>query len=332
VDDAAETASLAYDGLGRQTRGVDADWQPTQTHYDSVDRVVRAADASGYWRDYGYDANGNLVEEKLVDGHQIVDRATRDHDFSDRPERAWDSAGALTAAQYDAAGNLIRLTDADGYVVQIEYDAMNRPVAILDKEGNASVTQYDLNGRVKTIIDANGISSRREYHGPERNGRLKQVIDPAGRTVSYDWDAHGNAVSVTDNLGRVSLTDYDELDRPVRQVGPAYTDPTHGPIRPVTRYTYDSLGHLTRIDAGRTDTSGTNPAADVLTPQATYVHDDFGRRIRATDPLGKVTTYRYDLHNNLIETTDAKNQKIAQTWAPGHRLKKPHSHRTPRLP
>ena len=57
--------------------------------------------------------------------------------------------------------------------------------------------------------------------------------------------ANGNVISVTDNLGRTTLTTHDELNRPTRIVGPAYTDSVFGNIRPVTKNTYDNLGHLT---------------------------------------------------------------------------------------
>jgi YD repeat-containing protein len=143
IDDSPDSATLIYDSLGRQTQGIDADWQVTQTQYDTVDRATRATDPLGNWRDYKYDANGNLIEDKLVNNGQVLDRATHDYDFSDRPERSWDSAGSMSAAQYDAAGNPIRLTDADGYSAQIQYDAMNRPVSAQDQEGNSVATAYD---------------------------------------------------------------------------------------------------------------------------------------------------------------------------------------------
>ena len=321
ADDAPETATLAYDPLGRQTQGMDGDWHTVHKVYDSVDRVIRASDAAGYWQDYGYDANGNLIEEKRVVNGELLDRTTWDYDFSDRAERELNRAGAMTAAQYDPLGNLIRATDADGYVAHIAYDAMNRPVAVYDKAGHATVSRYDLNGRKRTVVDPNGHAHHWDYHGPEQNGQLKESTDPLGRKTRYDHDPHGNVIRITDALGRDSLIDYDELDRPIRQVGPAYADPTHGLIRPVTTYTYNLLGHLTEIAAGRTDASGTHPATDIVTPQARYDHDDFGRKLKATDPLGKATRYVWDRHNNLIERTNARSQKLTQTWDPGHRLK-----------
>lgn len=322
VYDSTDSATLAYDTLGRQSQGIDADWQATQTEYDTVDRVTRATDALGNWRDYKYDANGNLIEDKLTLNGQVLDRATHDYDFSDRPERSWDSAGSMSAAQYDAAGNATRLTDADGYEAQIQYDAMNRPVAAKDQEGNSVATAYDLNGQARVSLDPNGNSRQRSYHGPDQNGRLEQQIDPLGRATTYAYDANGNVTRVTDNLGRSSQTFYDELNRPTRSIGPIVAA---SGAHPVTCNKYDALGRPIELWAGTT-TDDTSPTCDFsgadpnLTKQLTTQYDDFGRKLKETNPLGKVTTYLYDLNNNLTETTDPKGQKTLLTWGPGHQL------------
>ncbi len=44
-----------------------------------------------------------------------------------------------------------------------------------------------------------------------------------------DYDANGNRVCVTDNLGRTCRTFYDELNRPTRAIGPLV-----GGLHPVT--------------------------------------------------------------------------------------------------
>ncbi|MBI2780053.1 MAG: RHS repeat-associated core domain-containing protein [Gammaproteobacteria bacterium] len=161
---------------------------------------------------------------------------------------------------------------------------------------------------------------RYDYYDSGKDGRLKSTTDAAGRTTTYDYDAAGNITAVTDNLGRTTLTGYDELGRPTRIAGPQYSDSTLGTIRPLTRYGYDTLGNLTKIEAGRTGSSGTNPASDTVTPQATLAYDDFGRTLKNTDALGKAWQYRYDLHNNIVQTTDPKGQVTTATWGAGHQL------------
>jgi YD repeat-containing protein len=152
-----------------------------------------------------------------------------------------------------------------------------------------------------------------EYYGSEKDGRLKQTSDPAGRATVFDYDPNGNAISVTlvpndGGTNRVTLTDYDELNRPIRNVGPVTSDLALGQYRPVTKNAYDNLGNLIAVAAGRTDLTGTNPGLDIVSPQMNYTFDDFGRKIKETDPLGKFWKFEYDQHNNLTKSTDAKYQ------------------------
>ncbi|MBC2731947.1 DUF6531 domain-containing protein, partial [Thiobacillus sp.] len=322
VDDAIDSETLVYDDQGRETRGIDGDWQVVQREYDSVDRVKRATDALGHWRDYSFDANGNLIGEALTVANARVDSRVAVYDDADRQVQVIDAAGNATRMEYDPAGNLSRITDPDGYSATMEYDANNHVVAAADKEGNAVVSSLDLDGKPRNVVDPNGSTQNFVYYGPEKNGRLKQSLDPAGRATTYDYDAHGNAISVTDNLGRTAQTVYDELDRPVRSVGPAVA--ADGGRAPVTCSKYDTLGRMSELWAGSTlnpsapcDLSGADPD---LKKQTAVVTNDFGWKVKETDPLGHVWTWSYDRFGNVLEATDAKNQKTQMVWGYGHQL------------
>jgi RHS repeat-associated protein len=316
--------TLVYDSLGRPTTDLSGNWYPITKVYDSVDRITRMTDGLGNLRDYKYDANGNPIEQSLTLAAAgmpaLIDHTAAQYDISDRMTANTDSAGNVTAYQYDALGNVVKITNPDNYSVAIEYDEANHVVKAYDQEGHAVTKTVDLSGKPRTVTDPNGNTVKYEYYGSERDGRLKQITDAADRVTTFDYDANGNAISVTDNLGRVTMTFYDALNRPTRIVGPVYTDATLAQIRPVTRYTYNALGHLTSVSAGSTDFTGTNEGADVLTPQASYAYDDFGRKIRETDALGKSWTFEYDPNNNLTRVTDAKDQVTQFTYGFGGQL------------
>lgn len=334
--DEFDTATLSYDGLGRVRSGIDDDWQPTRFEYDEVDRVVRGTDATGNLRDYGYDANGNPLSERLivpVNGiPTLVDSASAGYDMSDRNITSTDAGGFVTAYEYDTAGNVVKITNPDNYALSFEYDANNHAVKAYDQENNAVTKTLDLSGKPRTVTDPNGNTVRYDYYDSTRDGRLKRITQPAiqsfsvGRATEFDYDANGNAISATDisadgTTTRQTLTFYDELNHPTRVVGPVYTDAAYGFIRPVTKYAYDTLGNLVRVEAGRTDASGTNTNADMVALQMSYAYDDFGRKIKETDALGKSWTFEYDRNNNVIKTTDAKNQVTQFEWQYGHLLK-----------
>jgi RHS repeat-associated protein len=313
-----DNATLGYDALGRVTTGLRPDWYATQAVYDAVDRVTRATDAVGQLRDLAYDANGNVLRESLTVGGTLWDERKYGYDMSDRRISAADAAGHIAQYRYDAAGNVTATTSPDGYQTRLEYDANNRVVAAFDEEGHSVRRSLDLAGQPRSVTDPNGGTLSFEYYDSTRDGRLKLRRDAAGRATQFDYDAHGNVTVATDNLGRTTLTTYDELDRPVRVVDPAYADATLGTIRPVTRYSYDLLGHLTSVAAGRTDATGTSPASDVVATQMTYTWDDFGRKLSETDALGRVKRWTYDVHGNPVTVTDAKLQVTQFAWDYGH--------------
>ncbi len=334
-DSEYDSATLAYDSLGRTTAGLTADWYPTEIHYDATDRIIKATDANGYLRDYRYDENGNPIEEQLVvvtDGlPRLHDAKSAGYNDADRKETATDAGGFLTTYRYDTAGNLESITNPDNYTLSFEYDGANRLTWAYDQENNAVTRTLDPNGNPRTVSDPNGNAVTYEYYDASRDGRLKRVNQPKiqadaqGRAEEYDYDANGNAtVSTTigaDGTTRVTLTQYDELNRPTRVVGPLLTDPLLGTVRPVTTYAYDTMGNLETVKAGHTtDTTGANPAADILATLATYTSDDFGHRLSETDPLGKSWRYEYDRHGNVTKTTDANGQITRNSWGYGHQL------------
>lgn len=310
--------TMTYDTLGRATLSLRPDWYAVAANYDSVDRVIQSTDAFGNLRDYQFDANGNLIQNRLVINGYPIDQANFGYDLSDRRTTLTDAGGFSTAYKYDAAGNQIGVTDPDGNSLSFEYDPNNKVIAALDQEGRRVAKTVDLDGKPRTVTDPNGNVVTYEYYGPEKEGRLKSQKDGIGRITQYDYDGNGNVTSVTDNLGRTALTTHDELNRPARIVGPAYTDTVLGLVRPVTKNTFDSLGRLTQVAAGRTDSSGTNPNNDVVTVQMTYQFDDFGRKIKETDALGRNWLIQYDVNNNPVTITDAKGQTTQMTYGYGH--------------
>jgi YD repeat-containing protein len=114
-------AVLAYDPLGRQTQGIDADLQVTQTQYDTVDRATRATDPLGNWRE--------KTQLTWGPGHQLLSRTVKNADGTTyqtvvhtrnalgQPTRieTRDGAGLLIAAvatTYDAAHRVKTVNDS----------------------------------------------------------------------------------------------------------------------------------------------------------------------------------------------------------------------------
>ncbi|SEB18982.1 YD repeat-containing protein, partial [Marinobacterium iners DSM 11526] len=118
--------------------------------------------------------------------------------------------------------------------------------------------------------------------------------------TSYDYDAQGNLIQVTNALGQVSeITAHDADGRPLTLVDP------NGVL---TTLAYDGLGRLiTRITAGATtgfayDAIG-NLTGITLPDQTTltYLYDDTGRVSAIADSLGNRIEYVLDAAGNRVE-------------------------------
>jgi RHS repeat-associated protein len=326
---------LVYDSLGRLKQGIDGLWELTRFEYDDADRLVSAQDATGNVRRYAYDPNGNLESEELfatADGTEtLVDSVRHEYDLSDRRIETTANDGGVTSFEFDAAGNVVRTTDPDGHSTTIGYDELNRAVWAADQEGNRVSKQLDIDGRPLSVTDPNGFTVTYDYYDKTKDLRVKRVTQPqaagfaGGRAVEYDYDARGQVTKTSvlpadGGAARISLATYNELGLPTRTVGPVVTDPALGKIRPVTRTTYNALGYVTKVDAGRTAAVGTDTTQDVVTVQATYVWDDFGRKLEQTDAAGKFWSYAYDTAGNLRRIVDPNGHVTEQTFQPGGRL------------
>jgi len=68
-----------------------------------------------------------------------------------------------------------------------------------------------------------------------------------------------------------------------------------GAVCPVTKNTYDTLGRIVQVAASHTGSYNT-AGSDVLVTQMTYLYDDFDRKIRETDALGRSWNIQVDLN------------------------------------
>ena len=134
------------------------------------------------------------------------------------------------------------------------------------------------------------------YDALDRPVRLTHPDGSLVRKVYGAADTFSNA-TVTDELGRNTVTHYDAYGRVLR------TDRTLAGATVSTRYSYDLLGHMTGIQ----DAAGNH---------WTYTYNSFGRKLTADDPDLGMWRYQYDNADRLIQTTDAKSQATHYTYDP----------------
>ncbi len=137
-----------------------------------------------------------------------------------------------------------------------------------------------------------------EYDAMGRNIRVTQPDGAVTQTAYDDW-----TVTFTDPNGNTTIRRSDAYGRLTQITEPATDDHPAS----ITTYAYDTAGRLTQV----TDANGN-------TNQMTY--DSLGRKLTMTDPDMGHWSYSYDLAGNLITQTDAKGQLLEFTYDDLNRL------------
>lgn len=328
--------------------------------------LTQIQDFTGRVYQHAYDANGNLASFKnplAVSGSQnaitysyytATDGPTLDHLLKQYTL----PRGNGMKFDYYANGRTFRHTVVDtggslspDQINTFTYNDFRRETVQTNERGYARRFYFDADGNPLKIVEENGAEYVYAYTQTGQPFNRTASTDPLGMRTQYAYDASGNVTTVTEiqatgsgQTSRVTTTTYDELNGPTRRVGPPYSDAAYGAVCPVTKYTYDSLGRLTQIAAGRTPSPCATPASDVTAVQETRSYDDYGRQIKTTDALGRteqggrLTTYTrnglgqvsfvshpevsyaygYNYDHRLSTQSDSRGGKtLTYTWSPG---------------
>jgi RHS repeat-associated protein len=187
---------------------------------------------------------------------------------------------------YDGVGRTTEVRtyedDTNYIAVRTEYDAMGRA--------------YKVSNPFHPLQSETPVWTISEFDGL---GRVKKVTSPGGAVVTTAYA--GNAVTVTDAVGRKRRSVTDALGRAVRVDEPdgnGSLDVNGAPAQS-TSYSYDALDNLTQVVQG--------------TQTRTFVYDSLKRLVSATNPESGTVSYQYDPNGNLTSKTDARS--ITTTYA-----------------
>ncbi len=187
---------------------------------------------------------------------------------------------------------LNRYTDPAGNPTEITYDAsLDLPATITYPSGSGmSPVSYAYNSRGQTLTvtatrDGSPQITQNEYNNSYFD--LTRVITPMGFSASYEYDAAGHVVKITDPLGKTVEFTYEgdlvKTEKAQIDTGRYAT----------TTYNYDDNGQALSIQRPLGLTTNEYNALGLLT--------------KTTAPTGEVTNYEYDALNRLIRTTFTSN-------------------------
>jgi RHS repeat-associated protein len=210
----------------------------------------------------------------------------------------WNNPNAGTNAlsivfQRDAQGRITNIVDAAGHAMSYGYDAIGNLSRFTDRVGQTNGFIYDnasFPHHLTGITDARGITPvRNEY---DASGRLVGNLDAFGNAITYGHDLANNREYITNRLGFVTVSEYDDHGNVIRTIDPLGAE---------SLSSYDENGNVLRT-------------VDPLGRTNTFTYDALDNRLTATDPLGKTTRFIYSDLRRVTSVTDPRGNSITNVF------------------
>lgn len=295
---------------GDVTAITDPEGVTTSFDYDpETGDLLALTDPEGSTTRYGYDGIGRMTSLVAPKGNEPgADPAawttTFTYNAHNQPVQVVAPIDATTTATtsrtYDADGNLATLTDPNGHSTGYVYDAAGQLLEVHRPNGSVLGNVYWADGRLRAQVDASSTTTR-----------------------SYDHDALGRLLSVTDALGNATTFGYDTAGNLAWKADPGGSCPAGAAGTGCTRYVYDAARQLTGITYSDTTTAnvtyaygraGQRTTMTDGTGTSTYAYDSLGRLISHTNGAGATVGYGYDLRDSLTRLTYPGLGAVTYTW------------------
>ncbi len=186
VDARGGKKHLTYDGLGQLHTYTDCSGHTSTWQRDRKGRLIAIEQADGKRQTYRRDTKGRIVAVDLPDGK-------------------------TEAFEYDRAGRLAKARDAEGRPVAFSYDRFDRIVEHRTWTGEGAPESDNSPGWSRT---------RQTF---DEAGRMSRLIDPAGATMVFGYDAMDRLISEIGFDGKRSRYDYNLAGEMTRHIDGAGT-------------------------------------------------------------------------------------------------------------
>lgn len=326
------TDRFDYDANGKVTRvskGVESGAQTTMFAYDGYNRLTTTTDPMGNVRRCQYDANANVISEK-VEGeltdlpgsganvrlsetayfYDWEDRCTRTESsfFDPLTQLPLDDGQATTHFLYSTTAMLLTtVVDDRGNATMTAYDTANRPRRRTDAKGNTFDYTYDAHDNLVTLTEVHksdlGYPNQTNVtrYAYDNLDRRVETVDSANNTNRFAYDSRDNLAKSFDALGNQKCYEYDGLDRLLRVVRNLTTTGTGSGVITSTVVTVQSWDDSSRLTS-QTD-GGSNTTR--------YVYDALNRLVRTAHADNTTNQAVYDAHGSPVATTNANGTIVA---------------------
>lgn len=329
---------------------IDALGAVTRFEYDRHNRLLSRTDPLGHTHRFTYDRYGRQTMAERPDGR----RKLTEYDTNGMPVRVVGTDGRATRQTFDEHGNRMSVTDAAGVTTEFTYDAagsltsmtnpfigtirliLNRqglPTQVIDQLGATTRYEHDAFGRTVRIVDPLGAETRLDW---TTEGQLTRRTAPDGTVDFWTYDGEGNCLSYTDAMGATTRFAYTDFDLLAARTGPDgarydFSHDTNLRLTQVTNpqgltwdYTYDAAGRLVaeadfdgRVLGYDYDAAGRMVSRkNGLGQRVDFTHNALGQVIRKEVEGNKVTTFEYDVFDELALATspDAQLERLRDRY------------------
>ncbi|WP_432841102.1 LamG-like jellyroll fold domain-containing protein [Dactylosporangium sp. CA-092794] len=235
------------------------------------------------------------------------------------PTTTTSPGGGVQRTEYNAAGDAVRVTDPAGLVTEFSYDGIGRvkqQKILAPGYSNGLVTSYRFDQ--ETLVETTEPTVTNAISGAQHQARTTDVVDADGnilsrtvsdvtggdspRSVTSEYNTHGQLVKSNDPTGAVTLYGYDVYGRQNQRVNCDSSPAAGSPCPAGDRL--QTLGQA--FDANGKLLTSTLTGKDGTAVQETYnVYYANGDLASTTDAMGWTTKYEY--------WDDGKVKKVSRT-------------------
>ncbi|SFS45668.1 DNRLRE domain-containing protein [Marininema halotolerans] len=273
-DALGQVTTTEYGPRGEVLSVTDAKGNKTTTTYDIFGRILSAKipkdQAKGEYiqlPEPKYDGNDNIVEKTTPTGAKYLYKFNENDDLIEvtEPKDKSTDPEKKTTYEYDKLGHLLRETEPKGnltpddpndYVTRYEYDDLYQLVSVKNWKGDKISYDYDNVGNQTKVTEPKGNLTPNDPDDYvttmtyDLNNRPIKVTDSDHKSSEVKYDADGLITQSKDNVGNINYNLYDEVGQLIEE-----RDPHDGNKVAVTKYEYDKVGNVVKVDTPKgTDT------------------------------------------------------------------------------
>ncbi len=340
------TPAPVYDANDNVTTSTAPNGAVSTAVYGVADQLVSATapkdTLTSPERKTSYDKVGNLKTVTEPKGSLTTSDAT-DYVTTNHYDEIYQLTSAVNAAgdkisyEFDDVGNAVEVVDpkknatpdATDYTSKMAYDLNHRLTSSTDPAGKVSSRTYDRDSLVLTSTDPGNSTTTYTYDERGKQTEVKVPYDATTFRISkYEYDQAGNGTKVITPKGTAtataddftSRTEYDALNRPVKQYQPYDpNDPENNDPNVYTQTVYDAVGRVERQSL---------PPSQGQTVRNDTVMEYFdnGWTKKSTDPWDITTTYDYtelglQKAHTLTSAGGSSGRTMTQSYHPDGKLK-----------